>query len=445
MRYYFSGTNVLFIIVLFFLIQRIDIAIEVVRESAKALLDMKWLSVFPVFPCIIVVCYLLAWIVSGLYIYSVPTTKGGESNPAPEGSRTYSELWMTQDPVWYGKLVVAKNLTNPYVPVNVTSFPVNVNNRYVSIYHLFHMFWVTQFFFYFGYLVFSGAAADWYFTGTDSHGHKRRGMGTAELSHFPVFSSFCRSFRYHQGTIAIASFIIAVVKTIRAIVLYLEHQTKGEPPNQLQKALFCLLHCYLKCVECCLDKINKYALVWTAVYGDGFCVAACSSFALVWRNLFRVAALHTVSTIIFIMGKLTVALMTAGVVCLTLMYHPTYKNTISSPLLPSLVCFGIAYVIAGLFYIVLDSIIDTIFLCFLIDSEVNGKGEMMATPALQKLVGKYSKQSVELAKSYKKNRHNRPSPDEVDDFHQDYDEHTMPNQAEKEMLAVPAQQSSKMV
>lgn len=80
----------------------------------------------------------------------------------------------------------------------------------------------------------------------------------------------------------------------RMVVRYLERQTVGKPPNPVQKALFCVIKCFLRCLECCLDKINKYSLSWTAVYGDGFCISVCSSFALVWRNLFRVAAVNTV-------------------------------------------------------------------------------------------------------------------------------------------------------
>lgn len=168
-----------------------------------------------------------------------------------------------------------------------------------------------------------------------------------------------------------------------------------------------------------MDKINKYALVWTAVYGDNFCVAACSSFSLVWKNLFRVAALNTVSTVIFTMGKIKVGLMTGGFICLILIYVEPYKSALSSPLAPSLLSGGIAYIVAGLFYVVLHSIIDTIFLCFLIDAEVNGKGEMMASPALQKLVGKYAKQSKKMAKTTQKHRHERPHDggDGVEEFH----------------------------
>jgi len=417
--YFFTALTGLFLICIFFLRTQIDIAIEVVRESCRALLDMKWLAIFPIFPCLLVISYLLLWIWGALYIFS---TSSAVKEPAPVAALAYNIPAWTIYNASRAATFVAAGGNNPYVPVNITTYPLTTKlSDYAAWFYLFHMFWVTQFFYYFGYLVFSGAAADWYFTTTDDGGHKKRGEEATELSKFPVCGSTVRSIRYHMGTVAVASFIIAVIKTIRVMVLYIEKQTKGDPPNRLQKALFCLLHCYLKCVECCMDKVNKYALVWTAIYGDNFCIAACSSFALVWRNLFRVAALHTVSSVVFLMGKVKIGLMTGSCICLILMYVEPYKTQLFSPLIPSLVAGTIAYVIAGLFYVVLNGIIDTIFLCFLIDSEVNKKGEMMASKPLQKLVGKYAKDSKKMAKSHQGDRHKRPN-DGVDDFHHDIHE-----------------------
>jgi len=184
----------------------------------------------------------------------------------------------------------------------------------------------------------------------------------------------------------------------------LERQTQGKPPNPLQKALFCLLKCFLRCLECCLDKINKNALSWTAVYGDGFCIAACSAFALVWRNLFRVAALNAVSSIIFWMGKMAVGLCTAALVGAYLMFVEPYASNVTSPLAPCMLVFFIGYILSQLFFVVFAATVDTLFICFLIDSEVNKAGEMMAPVALQKLVGKYEKRSTKEAVEIKEMR-----------------------------------------
>jgi solute carrier family 44 protein 1 (choline transporter-like protein)/choline transporter-like protein 2/4/5 len=55
-----------------------------------------------------------------------------------------------------------------------------------------------------------------------------------------------RATRYHLGTIALVSLIIAIIQTIRLIVKYIEDKLSGPEPNQVQRALFC-------CIQCCLS------------------------------------------------------------------------------------------------------------------------------------------------------------------------------------------------
>jgi len=181
--------------------------------------------------------------------------------------------------------------------------------------------------------------------------------------------------------------IIAIVQFIRASVMYLQKQTGGKPPNQLQKALFCMIQCCLKCLECCLDKINKNALVWTAITGDNFCVAACSSFALVWKNLGRVAAVSIVSNLIIAFSQVAIAALTAGIAGLILMYAHFYQQRISGPLVPMGVVFVFAWMTARCFLIIFQAVIDTLFLCFLFDEASNASaGTMLAPKRLARLV-----------------------------------------------------------
>ena len=71
----------------------------------------------------------------------------------------------------------------------------------------------------------------------------------------------CRIIRYHLGTVLFGAFIIAAVQFMRAVVKYIEQQTKSKA-NQVQKAIFCAIQCCLKLLECCLDKLSKNAFIW---------------------------------------------------------------------------------------------------------------------------------------------------------------------------------------
>lgn len=389
-------------LILFFLRNRIKIAVEVIKESADAVGDMKFLVFFPILPLIAVVAYLVLWVYMALTVASVRTL----STTAGVLPSNFLGSAAGYDPVT--SAVCVSIGTHPWQssPPQVYPLTQDIQWRNYGGYQFFHMLWLTQFFYYFGYLTFAGATANWYFTARVD-GKKKRGSGDNELSNFPVTAAFYRTFLCHQGTVAVCSLIIAIVQFLRAIVLYMEKVASGKPPNKLQKAIFCIISCCLKCVQCCLDKLNKNGLIWTAIYGDGFFVASCSAFMLIWKNLARVAAINVVSSLIVFVIKITVALLSTAV-CVGIMMAPYYKNQISSPVFPAVVCFFVSYVTAAIFMTVFSAVIDSVFLCFLVDSDQNPAGKMFASVSLQKLVGKYEKESKEKADVIKSRVVNRP-------------------------------------
>jgi choline transporter-like protein 2/4/5 len=257
----------------------------------------------------------------------------------------------------------------------------------------------VQFLVYFTFTVVAGAIACWYFTPRDAKGEKVRGEGEGQLSHFPVLGAFYRTVRFHLGTIALASLIIAVIEFIRLVVKYVEEMStpKHGPANRLQKAVFCLLQCCLACVQCCLDKISKNALVWCAIYGDNFAESACASFALVWANLARVAALSLVSAFILLVGKLLVAFLTTGLAAISI-FHYYGDQELSSLVLPVVVIFLLSYLVAALFMATLDTTAATVFLCFLVDEKYNKQsGCMLASPGLQAVIDAHRETGAEYA------------------------------------------------
>lgn len=137
-------------------------------------------------------------------------------------------------------------------------------------------------------------------------------------------------------------------------------------------------------IQCCLDKINKNALVWTSIWGDSFGTAACSSFKLLWSNLARTGAMTVVSVFLMFLGKVTIAIATAGFGGIFI--HFRYPN-ISSPVLPMVVIFIVGYIVGSLFMAVFEVAMDTVFLCFLIDEKMHaGSGTMCASKGLRALV-----------------------------------------------------------
>lgn len=427
------GIAAILCLVILFLRKQILIAIAVIKESAGATADMRLLIFFPLWPAIFAVGYFLAWIWIALNIASVSTLTQGAGLPitmlkysygfGPEGILIPD---LTQPAISMGTCWTYQSIGGvqvPELPLFGTANKINATNmvltldetwQYIGLAHFFHLLWVTQFLFYFAYLVFAGATADWYFTARDENGNKKRGnsadIDKDGLSYFPIIEAVGRTLRYHVGTVAVTAFIIATIQFIRAVVLYVEKTTSSQPPNKIQKAVFCLIHCCLRCVECCMDKINKNALIWTAIYGDNFCKSACSSFELIWRNLARVAAINMVSGAVLALCKVSIAVMTATGALMYMRNDANLVEAMSSPILPTVLIFFCAYVVAMMFMAVFHAIIDTVFLCFLVDAENNDAGQMMASVELQKLVGKYQGASGDAAKKAQMLRDRRQGP-----------------------------------
>lgn len=394
--YFWFAFGVLFFLVMFYLRDKIKIAIEVIKESAHAVFDMPMIMLFPFVPVILCIFYMMYWIWGSAILYSVTVDSTLDTPMEVKYWFAYeSDIFRNENP-------------DTYIQKDFDS-----SMQYPFLFHFFHMLWVLQFLLYFCYLVFAGATADWYFTRLDENGKRKRGNGKDELPRFPLHAAFVRTMLHHLGTIAVCSLIIAIIQFIRACVHYIESKTKGDPPSQAQEVLFKLIHCCLACVECCADKINKNALIWTAIFGDGFATSACSSFKLILDNIGRVAAISVVSHLIIWVGKVFCAIITAFLGMLLVSYMEPYASEVSSPWFPTFLMFVMGYGIGSMFMSVFNAVIDCVFLCFLVDDKFN-KAEasskstkMFASDNLLRLVNKYQGESKKHARAEKRKRKHR--------------------------------------
>ena len=129
----------------------------------------------------------------------------------------------------------------------------SMNTKYAAFYMLFVWFWTSQFIVAVGQLVVALATSLWYF-------NRDRSLSLAQNSRF--FRAVVLVSIYHLGTAAFGSLIIAIVKTIRAVLTYIQ---KKAAKSKLRVAVVILsvLKCLLWCVEKCLKFINKQAYIQT--------------------------------------------------------------------------------------------------------------------------------------------------------------------------------------
>merc|ERR1719445_240288 len=376
------GFTAIFFLIIVFARKRIMIAIQVIKSAGRAVGDMPMMVLFPLGPLSGIIGFFFAWCFASIYIFSAGEEVQSETPEDFVGVTFAAEGGEYAVGATYTRLNYDSTIQNAFAP------------------HFFLLLWVVQIGVYLTFTVIAGAVADWYFTERDEDGDKIRGSGDMELSNRPVLNSCCRTTRYHLGTVMFAALIIAIIQFVRWCVRYMERMMspKGKEPNKIQKLLFRLVDCLLWCLECCLDKVSRNALIWVGIYGDAFCPSVCGSFRLMWANLVRVAVITFFSTIVTMLGKIMIPLATTGVCAVLLLNAEPYKSELSSPIYPLVVIFIVAIAVALMFLTVYDTAIDTVFMCFLLDEKHNkANGRMLADEGLRNIVQKYEAESKKLA------------------------------------------------
>merc|ERR1712167_105994 len=120
----------------------------------------------------------------------------------------------------------------------------------------------------------------------------------------PVGTGFMWAFRYHIGTLAFGSFLVAVFETIRIIVEYFSRKAeKQAKDNSAVKAITCMLRCCACMMERCIKYCTSQAYIFTAIFGAPLCAAASKFIQFAAANPARIAAVHGLGGIILFLGK----------------------------------------------------------------------------------------------------------------------------------------------
>ncbi|KAF0288293.1 Choline transporter-like protein 2 [Amphibalanus amphitrite] len=262
---------------------------------------------------------------------------------------------------------------------------------YIQIYNVFALFWGLFFCSALGELILAGAFAGWYWTFDKKH----------DLPSLPVLSSAGRAFRYHLGTVAFGSLIIAIIRMARATLEYIQRQTKGVD-NPLARGIICCCKCCLWCFEKFMRFINRNAYILCAIYGTNFCASAKEAFSLLMRNILRVVVVNSVCEVMLLMGKLVIT----ALVTIASFYFmedripieglDRFVPTTQHSWVPITTVAVASFFICSVFFSVYTMAVDTIFLCFLEDIERNdGSPEkpFYMSKSLMSLLGKKNKRT----------------------------------------------------
>jgi len=349
--------TLIMILILIFLCNRIRIAIALIKEGSRAVSNMMFTLLWPLVPYIMMLGVMVLWCFIAVYLATAGEAKYMVANVPSD----YAGTSFTNG---------SECLPNEFENRNTTAICVFVeyggdpNLFRMQIYILFGLFWMMCFCVALGQIVLAGAFASYYWAF-----HKPK-----DVPMFPVSASLWRALRYHLGSLAFGSLIIAIVKMIRVILEYIEEKVKSAQ-NQAAKFLIKCLKCCFWCLEKCLKFINKNAYIMIAVYGKNFCTSAKKAFFLLMRNIVRVVVLDKITDFLLFVGKMCVVLgVGVGAFYFFTGKIDWFNNLVTVPNLnyywvPIIVIIVGTYFISSAFFSVYSMGVDTLFLCFLEDTE----------------------------------------------------------------------------
>lgn len=360
-------TIILIIVVLatFVLVKRVVIAVAVLKVAANAIGAIRALMVFPILPFIILAVFYIYWVAAALYLFSAGEIR---QNGCDGNCCAYD-------------LVLSKVQCE-----GCCGYSIHYT-RHIALailYHIFGCFWTTQFIIACSLTVIAGAVASYYWS---------RGE-TSEMPFMPVVSSVKRLTRFSLGSMALGSLVVAIIESIRFLLEALRRQLKvveATPAVCCIRMIWCCTQCCLGCVEWTIKFINRNAYIMIAITGKGFCKAAAMATGLIVNNILRIGTVNVIGDVMLFLGKFCVSLACALFAFLMLDSHQ-YKSShhkISSPLFPVLFCWGLGYVVASLFFAVLEMAIDTIILSFCQDVEEHNGTPQYAPPLLMETLRKH--------------------------------------------------------
>ncbi|KAB0800868.1 hypothetical protein PPYR_05222 [Photinus pyralis] len=359
---------VIILLVLIFLRKRIVIAIALIKEASKAVSSVTASLFFPIIPWVLQVGVIMYAVSVGLFLSTVGSPQFIVENFDPNNckcsgpAQAYTNnatcdpgIFATHCKDYYGRPCGPASCH--YVGTDSSAIIT-----YLHVINVFGFFWTIFFVSGLADMVLAATFATWYWT------FRKR-----DVPFFTVTESIIRTLRYHLGTLAFGSLIIAICSMIRALLEYIDQKLKAYD-NFVTKAILCCCKCFFWCLESFIKFINRNAYIMCAIHGKNFCISAKDAFNLLMRNILRVFVLDKVTDFLLFLSKV---LVTAGVTSVAYVILATdYVKIVDTSQLhynyvPVIIIGVGTFFITLVFFSVFTMAVDTLFLCFLEDSERN--------------------------------------------------------------------------
>lgn len=243
-------------------------AINCIDASADFLAKTKRIILVPVFYFLVMVGLIIGWIFCIICIHTIGTVK-------PSTGVIPQYRYITFDDADYRKEVM-----------------------YVELFMFFGILWIVAFIEAKTDFIALVGASQYYFTSNEDV------EGEANLTQAFGFAYF-----KHAGSLALGSFIIAVIRMIRVIFVKIAEEANkisGENP-----AVLCITrcaNCLLACLEKICDYINTAAYAMVAVSGQNFCISGWNGFLLNLKHCAKFGWSQYLASLFIHIGRISITI-----------------------------------------------------------------------------------------------------------------------------------------
>ncbi|KAB0790913.1 hypothetical protein PPYR_02713 [Photinus pyralis] len=309
--------TIILILVVLVLRRRIELVIQLLKEAGKSITAVPMLLLQPLLTCVALGVAAIAWVYFTLWIESTGSVRE----------------------IYSGQIVFYKN--GLY--------------HFIRWYNLFIMLWMIQFIYGCQNMIIAGTVSRWYFT------RNKAALGN------PMLTSVSTMLRYHLGTISFGSLLVALVQILRVAL---------RSCRRFQRYLLflCCLCCVTSRIDECMNYIESFlkyltrnAYIVTSIHGTEFIKSGTKAFKLILENVLQIAVINSVGDFVLVLSKVLIVVATL-LVGVALTQNNVHINNRWAILL---LVGAVAYLIAHCFITIYEMAVDTIFICFCEDCEMN--------------------------------------------------------------------------
>lgn len=170
------------------------------------------------------------------------------------------------------------------------------------------------------------------------------------------------AFRYHMGSLASGSLILAIIWCIRRLFEYIGKKMEdASGGNPLTKCFVCCCNVCLACFDKFIRYLNQQAYVYMAISGDSYCSSALSAFLLMTKYSITFGMVATLADVFIFVIKWAIAFGTVAIAFPLMSTTLVPDNQIiQQPYYPAVFILVFSYVIASIFIGMMDAGASTI-------------------------------------------------------------------------------------